>query len=390
MTAARLPGARMTGTRPGHLCAMTSQAGVPSHVPGGEFCVGVEEELMLVGDDGELLGAAAAPLVTTMSRTACRDGVVTGEIYSDQVELNTPVCAGAEDVWRSLRGLRGLVADHGGRVLAAGVHPTASVGVADIVTSPRYDRIIDEYAGLLRTPTAALQVHVGLPDEATTMLAYRGLRNRLPLLRALAAGSPYWHGVDSGQASARAAIIRSYPRTTMPPLLRSWEDYVDRTTALMQAAEAPDHTYVWWEMRPRPLLGTLEVRVMDAVPSLSTVAALTALVQGIARRAVEAPDDVDLSDDVLAVNDHRAARHGLDTRVVDVDGTLRPVREVGARVVAEARDALRADGLHAPLELLDGALAGESEPDRQRRVVSLGGMSALLADLVARTTDLEA
>lgn len=363
--------------------------GVPSHVPGGDFSVGVEEELMLVDDHDELMGATAAPLVEAMSQSLPDAGVVTGEIYVDQVELNTPVCRSAEDVWRSLRDLRAIVGKEGARVLAAGVHPTAPVGVPDIATSPRYDRIIDEYAGLLRTPTAALQVHVGLPDEQTAMLAYRGLRNRLPLLRALAAGSPYWHGLDSGQATARAAIIRSYPRTTMPPLLRTWDDYVARTEALMAAAEASDHTYVWWEMRPRPLLGTLEVRVMDAVPSLTTVAALTALVQGIARRAVEAPDAVDLDDDVLAVNDHRAARYGLDTRVVDVDGSLRPLREVTGRVVSEARAVLAADRMDAPLEPLEGALARETEPNRQRRVVAAGGTAALLADLVARTTDLE-
>ena len=157
----------------------------------------------------------------------------------------------------------------------------------------------------------------------------------------------------------------------------------------MVAAEASDHTYGWWEMRPRPLLGTLEVRVMDAVPSLSTVAALTALVQGIARRAVESPDEVDLDDDVLAVNDHRAARYGLDTRVVDVDGSLRPLREIVGRVVAEARAVLAADRMEAPLDPLDAALARETEPNRQRRVVAAGGMPALLADLVARTTDLD-
>lgn len=368
---------------------MTTFRGVPPHAPGGDFTLGVEEELMLVDDADELMGAEAAPLVEAMSQSDPGEGVVTGEIYVDQVELNTPVCRSAEDAWSSLRDLRALVAKQGGRVLAAGVHPTAPVGVPDITTSPRYDRIIDEYAGLLRTPTAALQVHVGLPDEHTAMLAYRGLRNRLPLLRALAAGSPYWHGLDSGQATARAAIIRSYPRTTMPPLLRSWDDYVARTEALMTAAEASDHTYVWWEMRPRPLLGTLEVRVMDAVPSLATVAALTALVQGIARRAVESPDEVDLDDDVLAVNDHRAARYGLDTRVVDVDRSLRPLREVAARVVAEARDVLATDRMDAPLEPVVAALAGETEPNRQRRVVAAGGMPALLADLVARTTDLD-
>jgi carboxylate-amine ligase len=104
---------------------------------------------------------------------------------------------------------------------------------------------------------------------------------------------------------------------------------------------------------------------------------------------VESPDEVDLDDDVLAVNDHRAARYGLDTRIVDVDRSLRPLRAVAARVVAEAGEALADDRLDAPLEPLERALAGETEPNRQRRVVAAGGLPALLADLVARTTDLD-
>ena len=109
--------------------------------------------------------------------------------------------------------------------------------------------------------------------------------------------------------------------------------------------------------------------------------------QGIARRAVEEPDQIDLDDDVLAVNDHRAARYGLDTRVVDLDGHLRPLREVAAKVIAEAGEVLAGDRLDAPLAALEPVLAGETEPDRQRRVVAVGGMPALLADLVVRTHD---
>ncbi|WP_210650554.1 YbdK family carboxylate-amine ligase [Nocardioides sp. SYSU D00065] len=361
---------------------------VPPFRGGGEFTVGVEEELMLVDEAGELLGTGGAALVDSMVASSAH-GVLTGEVYVDQVELNTPVHLGAEDAARSLRGLRASAMAQGARLLAAGVHPTAPVGGAVLASSPRYDRIVDEYAGLLRTPTAALQVHVGLPDPETAMLAYRGLRHHVPLLRALAAGSPHWHGMDSGLASARSAIIRSYPRTTVPPLLRTWDDYVTRTESVLEAAEAPDHTYVWWEMRPRPLLGTLEVRMMDAVAPLSVVAGLTALVQGIARCAVESPDPADLPDDVLAVNDHRASRYGLETRVVDVDRTLRPLREVAARVLADARVALAGDGLAAPLDAVEAMLARPGEPERQRRLVAEHGMPALLADLADRTSDLD-
>lgn len=361
---------------------------VPAYHPGGDFTVGVEEELMLVDEGGEMLGAAAAPLAASLHRQMHGGGGVTGELYVDQIELNTPICASAEDVARSLRGLRTWVADGGVRAMGVGVHPSAPLGTADITASPRYDAIVAEYAGLIRTPTAALQVHVGVPDSHTAMLAFRGLRPRLPLLSALAAGSPHWHGVDSRLATARTAILRSYPRTTVPPLLRSWHDYVTRIEALMVAAEVPDHTYVWWDLRPRPELGTLEVRVMDTQTSLSRVAGLTALVQGIARRAVEAPDPLQLSDDIVAVNDYRVVRHGLDAQIWDVDGTQRPLREVAGRVLAEAREVLAPDGHDGPLDVVEEMLREPGEPTRQRQLLASGGMPALLADLVARTAEL--
>jgi carboxylate-amine ligase len=366
------------------------RAAVPEFSPGGDFTVGAEEELMLVDAAGELLGAAAAPLVDSMCGATPLDGVVKGEIYADQLELNSPVCVSAEDVVGHLRRLRARVADGGVRAMAVGLHPTASLGTAVFAPSPRYDAIVAEYAGLLRTPTAAVQVHVGLPDPETAMLAYRGLRPRLAVLSALAAGTPYWHGRDSGLASARSAILRSYPRTPVPPLVRSWDEYVTRTELLMAAAEVPDHTYVWWDLRPRPELGTLEVRVMDAQTSLSRVAGLAALVQGIARHATEAPDPEELSDDVIAVNDHRVLRHGLDARIVDVDATMRPLREIAGRTVSQARAVLSADGLEGPLEVVEQMLLEPGEPARQRRLVATGGLTALLADLVSRTADTSA
>ena len=364
---------------------MTSDPVVPDHRPGGDFTVGVEEELMLVDDEGLLLGESAEDLVDRLRGHDPDAGIVTGEIYADQVELNSLVCAGAEEVVRSLQALRTRVRAEGARTMAAGVHPTAAFGAAVLTASPRYDAIREEYAGLLRTPTAALQVHVGVPDAEAAMLAYRGLRARMPLLRALAAATPYWHGVDSGLASARSAILRSYPRTTVPPLLRSWDEYATRTAALMTAAEATDHTFVWWDMRPRPLLGTLEVRVMDAQCSLARVGGLTALVQGIARRAVADPDPGDLSDDVLDVNDHRVARHGLEARITDLDGCVRPVRELVTRVLDDARKELAPDGLDAPLDDLDELLDGQAEPDRQRSLVAARGLPTLLQDLADRT-----
>ena len=356
---------------------------MPAWRPGGDFTVGVEDELLMVGDDGQLLGRAAATVLASVQREDS-SGTITPEIFLDEVELGTPVCSDAQELVSSLAALREEV----GRTVAlmgVGVHPSAVFGTAHATPSPRYDRLVREFAGLFRTPTAGFQVHVGVTDPDTAMLVYRGLRNRLPLLRALAAGSPYWHSRDSGLACARSAILRSYPRTTMPPVLRSWEQYVETIERQMWTAEVPNYTFVCWELRPQPRLGTIEVRVMDAQHSLARVAGLTALVQGIARHAVEVPDRADLPDDVLLADDFAACRYGLDARIVDRDGSRRRLREVGGQTLVEAHRMLTPQGHADPLHIVESMLSGQPEYTRQRRLCEERGMGALLGDLVSRT-----
>ncbi len=356
--------------------------------PGGEFTVGGEDELLLVDQRGQMLGPAAAPLTATLSNRGTH-GTLKGEIFVDELELETPVCSDAEEVRQSLKHLRRSLITEGVRPMAVGLHPSSGFGSVDISTSRRYDRIGDEFAGLLRTPTAAFQVHVGVPDPPTALKVYRGLRNRLSAFRALAAGSPYWHARDSGLACARPAILRSYPRTTMPPVLRSWDEYVAAIGLAMWAHEVPDYSYVCWELRPHPRLGTVEVRVMDAQSSLARAAGLTALVQGLARHAVEFPDPDDLPDEVVLANDLRACRFGLEATVVDAGRSRRPMREVAARALDDARKQLAPDGVDGPLDAVQAILVEPPEYVRQRAVCEREGMPALLADLVARTADVD-
>ncbi|MBW9207139.1 YbdK family carboxylate-amine ligase [Mumia sp. zg.B17] len=356
--------------------------------PGGDFTLGGEDELFLVDQRGLMLGPAAESVMSTLSARGPH-GTLKGEIFVDEIELETPICSDAEGVHRSLQRLRSSLVAEGVRPMAVGLHPSAGFGAADLAASPRYDRIGGEFAGLLRTPTAAFQVHVGVPDPATALKVYRGLRNRLSVFRALAAGSPYWHARDSGLACVRPAILRSYPRTTMPPALPTWEEYVEAIELAVWAHEVPDYSYVCWELRPQPRLGTIEVRVMDAQSSLARAAGLTALVQGLARHAVESPDLQDLPDEVVIANDLRACRYGLEASVVDADGSRRPMREIAARALDDARKQLTPDGSGGLLDAVQAILVEPPEYVRQRALYERDGMPALLADLAARTADLD-
>jgi carboxylate-amine ligase len=355
-----------------------------SFVPGGEFTVGAEEELLLVDADHRLRSTPATSLVERLGAACTRVGTVSSELYAAEIEFATAVCEDATGVGTCLASARAALARAGGRALAVGVHPAGRFGDAALTDGPRYEAIGASFAGLLRTPTAAFQVHVGLPDPEAAIAAYRGLRNQLAVLSALAAGSPFWHGRDSGLASARWGVINSYPRGGVPPSVTSWEEYVALAEAVAAAAEVPDYTHVWWDVRVQPRFGTVEVRVMDAQPSLHTAAGLTALVQGVVRHAVERPCTVDLPSAVLGENDFRVARHGLETTITDLDGTLHPVRQLARRMVARARAVLDDDQV-AALQAVDQLLGDEPEYVRQRRLHAEGGMPALLDDLSART-----
>ncbi|MCB0909637.1 MAG: YbdK family carboxylate-amine ligase [Nocardioidaceae bacterium] len=360
----------------------------PEFVPGGDFTLGAEEEALLVQRNGRLRTTGAVRLAAALSHAPATAGLVVPDVFANQVELNSAVCDSAESLHRSMRQLREQVRAAGAWLMAVGTHPAAEFGAIRTVSNARAKAIHDEFVGLLRAPTSALQIHVGFPDTETAMTAYHGLRHQLPVLRALGASSPMWHGQDSGLVSTRAAIMWSYPRVGIPPGVRDYEDYVHQATTLMSAAEVADESYLWWDMRVQPQLGTLEVRVLDSQPSLEHAAGLAALIQGMARAAVERPLTEHLPSAVLAENDFRAVRYGLDARIFDMGGVMRPIRLIAGQALTRARDALRGDRLDAPLDVVAAMLWEPTEAARQRGVFREKGLPALLRDLTHRTNGL--
>jgi carboxylate-amine ligase len=372
--------------RPGTSCgALEPPPHGAAFRPGGDFTVGAEDEVLVTYPDVALRADGVEALAEAVDHVLADGATCSTEVFAGQLEFGTPVCREAGSLQESLRRSRAALTADGTCAMAVGVHPELGFGEFRPVRSARYDAIVDQLAGLFRTPTSAFQVHVGLPDEASFVAAYRALRSRLAVFRALAAASPFWHGRDSGLASARAAIMWSYPRVGIPPRFGCYAEYEEVTARMVEAADVPDYTYLWWDLRPQPRYGTLEVRVMDAQPSLARAAGLAALVQGVARAAAEEGTGPEPPDAVLVENDFRAVRYGVDARIVDVDGHVRPLREIAAREVDAARHVLAADGHDEPLDELEALLVELAECDRQRALVRFRGMPALLEDLMERS-----
>jgi carboxylate-amine ligase len=341
------------------------------------FALGVEEELLLVQEaPPHRLDHRASEFVERVGSPHVKP-----DVYEAMVELASPICRDAAEAGAELERLRGGLRDAGGTPAGGGLHPEAEFGEAVHVPHPRYDEIHASMRGLLeRTPTAALHVHVGMPDAETAIAVCNRLRAHLPLLQALAAHSPYWHGRDAGFATARAQVFRGFPRAVIPRAFDGWEDYVAAVEAWTAAGELPDYTYLWWDIRPHPKLGTVEVRAMDAQSRLATVAGLAALVHALAAACADGHGTVE-PEEALTEASFRAGRDGLDATIW-WEGAPRPVPEVAAAALGLARPYARQQGGEYALEEVERVLAEGNGADRMRTAYAVGGMTAVLAGLV--------
>jgi glutamate---cysteine ligase / carboxylate-amine ligase len=228
-----------------------------------------------------------------------------------------------------------------------------------------------------------VHVHVGMPDPETAIDAANRLRSHLPLLQALAANSPYWHGRDSGFATARAQLFRGYPRAVVPPVFRNWEDYVTRVAAWQAAAEIDDYTYLWWDLRPHPRLGTVEVRAMDAQARPLAVLGLAALVHSLAVAAADGHGEIQ-PPEAITESSFRAGRDGLEARVWS-RGANRPLRDVAEETLALAGPYAAELGEDDALQEVRRILAEGNGAARMRGAHERGGMRAVLELLAMET-----
>jgi carboxylate-amine ligase len=350
-----------------------------SHEP---FSVGVEEELFLVDP---VTGRQANASAAVQARLGTVAGTVERELHACQVELITDVCASAGEAAGMLGGLRRAVVATGAGLLGSGTHPSAGEGEAEITDKRRYEQIRDLLGDAVATPVGGLHIHVGMPDAETAIRAFNGLRRHLPLLQALAANSPYRHGRDTGLASSREVTVRGWPRSGVPRAMRDFADFEAATRLLARAADVPDYTWFWWKLRPHPRLGTVEVRALDAQAFLRDGASLVALTHCLARHEAEAEPASDPPVEVLEEGIFRAARFGVNARLPDASGSLRPVAELLGDALALAHRHARELNCEEQLDGLPALLAVGGGAGRQRAAYSIAGMDGLLRELTGLT-----
>jgi len=359
---------------------------------GPSYTIGIEEELMIL--DGETLELTNA--IESLLEQAPA-GEIKPELMESVLEIATDPCKNTYDAGAQLRALRGQVRETAARrnltIGSAGTHPLAMWEDQRIVARPRYRDLVSALRFVARQEIIfGIHVHVGLDDPDKAIHVANGMRVHVPLLLALSANSPFWRGNATGLASVRTPIFRAFPRVGIPPRYEDWDDYAKRIGFMVESRVIEDYTYLWYDVRPHPMFGTVEVRVMDAQTRVEHTLALGALVQAMVRElAIHFEEGSELSRypyEMLDENKWIAARHGLQGELVDLPERERVQTKVLARRLYDrlrehAQDLGSANELDALTDLLDRGNGAE----RQAIVYEANhDLREVVAEIVAATT----
>ena len=318
---------------------------------GNEYTLGVEEEVMLLNPHDWSLAQQVDRVLPTLSAELSER--VTPETHRCALELSTGVHDTPAGLGGELLELRRMLdaelAPLGLDCASAATHPSTVWHETVVSSGDRYQLVYGSMRELARRePTFALHVHVGVDDPEDAICLTNRMRTHLPLLLALSVNSPFWQGRDTGLGSARTPLFQAFPRVGIPRSFDDYAEWVETVDLLIRCHAFPEATFLWWDVRPQPRFGTVEVRILDAQTTVTETVALVALVQCIARLEIVdgyAPERLVVTQEVLDENRFLAARDGMQAEFID------PVAErTGAQRQLEiARSADRLPGLVARL-----------------------------------------
>jgi len=341
---------------------------------GPSYTLGIEEELMIVDDETLDLANSIETVLDDLSDVPT-EGEVKPELMESVCEIATTPTANAAEAGAQLRALRRQVqqvaAQRGLAIGSAGTHPFAMWEDQRIVARPRYRDLVSGLQFVARQEIIfGIHVHVGLDDPDKAIHVTNGMRVHLPLLLALSANSPFWRGDATGLDSTRTPIFRTFPRVGIPPRYDNFEDWRKRIEFMVSAKAIGNYTYLWYDVRPHPNFGTVEIRVMDSQTHVEHTLALAALVQAMVKELAEHYEaGKRLSRypyEMLDENKWLAARHGLGGQLVDLPKTDRvPVVDLARRLMKRLRPHAEELGSATEFEGLEEILENGNGASRQ-------------------------
>lgn len=314
--------------------------------------VGLEWELMLAdGTTGDLVPRGPEVIDALAEQTALERYTVTGELLTNTVEVTSgigdTIAAAVDDIADAIAAVRTVTDPMEVELLCAGSHPFAQWYDQQVTDKTRYHTLIERTQWWGRNMMIwGIHVHVGVEDVNKVFPIISALSVYLPHLQALSASSPFWAGERTGYASNRSLVFQQLPTAGLPWPLRDWSEFESYLGDMERTGVMADASEVRWDIRPAPRWGTIEVRACDGMSTLPELAAVAALVQVLvehfSRELDEGRELTSIQPWFVRENKWRAARYGLDARViVDRAGTQRPVRDHLRETMAELGDIAR-------------------------------------------------
>lgn len=357
--------------------------------------LGIEWELQLVDLATRELTAGAVDILAEIAPAGADEHPKAKlELMQSTVEVITGICRtvreAQHDLAQTVREVEAAARARGLGLMCAGTHPFTDWGTQQISPKERYDRLVDDMQWLARRlQIFGVHVHVGVRSSDKVIPIVNALLQYIPHFLALSSSSPYWMGEDTGLASARSKIFESLPTAGLPYQLADWEEFEVYMETLISAGAIDSISEVWWDIRPHPDFGTVELRICDGIPTLSEIGAVAAIAQCLVEqfdreldRGYKLPVPKTW---IVRENKWRAARFGLDAEIVaDDKGTLRPVRQAITELVEELMPTAKrlgcVDELSSTLQILESGASYQ----RQRAVAagSGGDLTAVVDSLV--------
>ena len=347
--------------------------------------VGVEWELQLVDtttrmlrqDAGEVL--AALPGLTEEGEHP----KIRHELMQSTVEVVTGICSTVsevkDDLSATISQLERITGRRGTMLACAGTHPVSDWRDAKMAPIQRYAELVEQMQWLARRiQTFGVHVHVGIRDGSKAIPIVNALAAYLPHFLALTASSPYWNGQDTGLASSRAIVFGGLPTSGPPQPLTDWTEFEEYMDTLLRAGTIRSIKEVWWDIRPHPDFGTVEIRIFDGVPTLREIGMTAALSQSLVQlldtqldRGYKLPTPPAW---VVRDNKWRATRYGLDAIVItDDSGSTAPLRDELYELTRELQPVADRLGCGPELGVVSEVLDSGASYERQRAIVASGG-----------------
>ncbi len=371
------------------------------HIPfesSSRSSLGIEWELQLVDRDTRQLRSGAVQILGAMSPDGQEHPKAKHELLQSTIEVITGVCTTVGEATADLAGTVAQVREEADKLglglLCAGTHPITDWATQEFSPGARYEALRDKMQWLARQlQIFGVHVHVGVrsPDKAIPIV--NALTGYIPHFLALSASSPYWIGHDTGLASARSKVFEGLPTAGLPFQLSGWSEFEEYMQTLIETGTIDSIKEVWWDIRPHPTYGTVELRICDGLPTLGEVGMVAALTQCLV-------DTFDRELDkgytlpmpkrwVMRENKWRAARYGLDAQIIHGErNEVRPLREALAELVRELQPAAERLGCTDQLALIDDVVASGASYQRQRAVAAASG-GDLTAVVDSLLTELE-